>query len=103
MTPLTADQIYADLNYDWWTDTYPIDKNGPICPATMLYFTDIAGNTDSFESVGVLDPGAYANRQDYIENYLMWEAARQLANGQCTGNISNIKPQNYQVYPIYFK
>lgn len=100
MTTLTTEQIYNDLNYNWWVDDDLPD--GQICPSTMLYFTDKAGNTDSLMSVGAIDY-ANTNRQDYVQNYLMWEAARALANGKCAGNITNIKPNNFQVFPIYFK
>ena len=96
---LTVQQIYNDLNPDWWSvDTLP---SGIECPSTMLYWTDEAGNIDSFMSTGVLgDPD---NQTDYITNYLMWEAARQLANGQCVGSITNIAPKSYNPLPIYFK
>lgn len=99
---MTFEQIYAALDYNWWVDTYPTDsKNhtGPLSPSTMLYFTT-KGGVGSFPSVGVLNDNT--NREDYVKDYLMNEAAHQLFNGQCTGGITNTPPAQNPL-PIYFK
>lgn len=106
MTPLSIDEIYNDLDINWWIDQGISPPGSPAnqlqLPSTMLYYKDKANNWNAFQSVGVKD---YENTDitDYVQNYLMWEAARQLNVGHCTGSITNVKPQDYQVFPIYYK
>jgi len=100
---LTVEQIYAELNPDWWVNTYPQGTSGIICPATMLYFTTKSGNYGASQSSGFIDPANIAaiNYTGYIAQ-LRQEAALSLFAGGCTGNITNIKPQAYNPLPIYF-
>lgn len=108
---LPADQILPLLNADWWTVNYlnpPTTVNAnddgypQIMPSTTLYFQDEAGNYHQWQSNGVLDPFATDQQSNYIQT-LMQEAAYELSNLGCAGGITNIKPQNYQTYPIYYK
>lgn len=103
MTPLTFEHILSDIQYNWYEDQYPLGTDNIISPSTMIYFTDKAGNTNVYPSSGQLDPLETDNRQSYVEDNLMRNAALYLANAQCVGDITNIKPKSYQVYPIYYK
>lgn len=108
MTPLTIEEIYNDLNPDWWiTDLISPPgglSNQQQAPSTMLYFTVPAGTYASFASQGNVDALRSAlDVSSYVETILMWEAAGALYNADCTGNITNVQPSAYQVFPIYFK
>jgi hypothetical protein len=104
MKTLTVEQIYDALQASWWQNTYPQGTLGVISPATMLYWTDKAGNIGSFPSSGYIDPdNTGGNMQSYVEDNLMWQAAHQLQVGQCVGSITNVKPKGYNPLPIYFK
>ena len=109
--PLPADQILPLLDSSWWTTNYlnpptTVEANDDgypqFVPSTMLYFKDDIGNYHQWQSTGVLDPFATDQLDNYIQT-LMKEAAYELANLKCAGSITNVRPADYQVFPIYFK
>lgn len=105
MPRLDVQAIYNALDYDWWQDNQ-INDSGPLFQSTTIYFQDLIGNWHAFTSTGpcpqnpdyTVDP---TTREYYVKDYLMWEAARWLANAQAAGSITNIKPVAYQVFPIF--
>lgn len=108
---LPADQILPLLDSSWWTvnylnppDTVNANDDGypQIMPMTMLYFIDESGQYRQWQSTGVLDPFATDQQANYIQE-LMNEAAYELSNLGCVGSITNVKPQSFQVFPIYYK
>ena len=108
MQPLTLSQIYDALDPTWWVDAYPLGTTGPVYPTTMIYFTNPSGTYGNYVSTGPMiltenqteDP---TTREYYISNNLMWDTARYLHLSQCTGNVTNIQPPEFQVFPIYYK
>lgn len=96
---LSADAIYDLLDSSWWVTATVIA--GQLNPSTMLYYATESGQYGSFMSVGDLDYMRELDVPSYVEDYLMWEAARQLANGGCTGSITNILPKTFVANPIY--
>lgn len=72
-------------------------------PTATLFFTDTSGNYVSYPVGGYVDSQAQDNLDDYIAYQLIPQAAQYLYNCRCTGNITNIAPPEYQVYPIYYK
>lgn len=104
---LTKDDIYNLLNYDWWIDNQQFE-GGAYYQSANIYFQDTIGNYHYYCSTGAcpqnpdytIDP---TTREYYIKNYLMRDTANWLANGQCSGGITNIEPKEYQPLPIYFK
>ena len=104
---LTVDEVYALLDYSWW-----VDSTAPNSLITWqkadLYFNTEGGIVSHYGSLGACPQnadGTYdtTTRQYYVQDYLMYEAARALSNDQCTGNISNVQPSNYSAPYIYGK
>lgn len=109
--PLTKEEILNLLDSSWWTINYlnppttvePNDDGYPqYVPSTMLYFTDSSGNYRQWQSTGVLDTFETDQESNYIKA-LMNETAYELSNMHCTGNITNVMPKSFQVFPIYYK
>lgn len=98
---MTPEQVYVDLNYNWWTDECPTGTTGNAHPTAQLYYQQEGGQYGMYSSTGEVT--ASTNRQNYVKNYLMQDAARYLSETQCTGNITNIRPSEYYPLPIYFK
>ena len=107
---LDKQAIYNDLDYSWWLDNQPNDygQQNNTFQSANIYFQDTLGNWHLYTSTGPcpqnpdgsIDP---TTRQYYVENYLMWDTANWLHNGQCAGGITNIEPKEFQELPIYFK
>ncbi len=106
LTRLNKDEIYNLLDPSWWIDNSQF-LDGSTFQSANIYFQDTIGNYHYYCSTGPspensnysVDP---TTRTYYIE-YLMRDSANWLYNGQCSGNISNIEPKEYQPIPIYFK
>lgn len=104
---MNKQQIYNDLDYDWWTDSQ-INQSGTVFQSAVLYFQDTLANWHSFTSVGCCPTNpdytiGPTTREYYVKDYLMWETTHWLRNAQCSGGITNVKPRDYQPMPIYAK
>lgn len=101
---LSPQQIFVDLDADWWQDNAQF-VGGATWQSATIYFQDVIGNWHSYTSSGpcpenpdrTVDP---TTRQYYVQS-LMRDTANYLYNGQCAGGITNIRPASFQPMPIY--
>jgi hypothetical protein len=90
-TRLPTDTIYADISPSWYETVQPTE-NGQTWYSAQLYFQGPTGAYGFYSSTGPTTGAIDALRRD---------AARYLANSQCTGGITNIMPKSFQYTPVY--
>lgn len=88
---LPVDTIFAEIDPDWYEVKQPTE-NGQTWYSAQLYFHGPTGAYAFYSSTGPTTGTVDA---------LRWDAARYLANAQCSGSITNQRPPSFQPRPIY--